>query len=349
MALRIRPVNFESDRQEMLDLLQRNLTDLAHAARFDWFYRRNPAGRSYSWFAVDDATGCAVGVASLISRAIWLGSTIKICGQVGDFAIDKAFRSLGPAVQLQRTTFEPVDAGQFVFCYDCPPHDAGMSTFRRLSMRENCRMRRYTRLLRTERFMEKRLGGGAISHAASVAANAALRMTSGSSRVAGIEIAEYSARFGEEFAALDRRENAQNEIRGRRSAEDLNWMYRDNPLQKYEVLAARRSGALLAYIVYAVRGDDAHVMEIGGAVGPEIGAALLAAVCETVHYAHPNVQAVSALLSAANEWIKGFERAGFRPREEAERVVAYASKSTPWNAWLAHNPRWSFQFSDITA
>src|ERR1700722_3995111 len=109
MALRVRPVNFETDREEMVELLQRNLTDLAHAARFEWFYRRNPAGPSYSWFAVDEAAGRAVGVASLISRAMWLGPEVAICGHVGDFAIDKAYRSLGPAVQLQRATFAPVD------------------------------------------------------------------------------------------------------------------------------------------------------------------------------------------------------------------------------------------------
>ena len=79
-------------------------------------------------------------------------------GQVGGFAVDASYRSFGPAVLMQRTTFEPVDSGAVTFCYDSPPHDRGMSTFVRLGMRPNCEVTRYALALRSDEFLQKRLG-----------------------------------------------------------------------------------------------------------------------------------------------------------------------------------------------
>jgi hypothetical protein len=351
MALQVRPVDHIAEREGMLEVLERNLTEVPHEKRFDWFYGANPSGSPYSWMIVEEKTQQAAGIASLISRGIWLGAEMKTCGQVGDFGIDRAYRSLGPAVQLQRATFSPVDRGELALCYDCPPHESGMSTFRRLGMQANCRMRRYLRILKTDRIIARRLGSGLHSAAAAKLANVALQVAGarGGENPPGNSIERLRDRFGDEFTSLDQRDNSGNTIRGRRIAADLNWLYRENPLQTYEVLAARSEGKLMGYIIYFSRAEDAFIMEAGGALETPVIAALLNEVAKNVRAENPSAQAITALLSESHPFIAGFERAGFLAREEAERVVAYAAPGSATRKFLEGNPRWQFQFSDVTA
>jgi len=65
--------------------------------------------------------------------------------------------SLGPALMLQRATFEPVLENAIAFCYDCPPHELGMAMFYRLGLEENCRMQPFVKPLRADRHLTLRL------------------------------------------------------------------------------------------------------------------------------------------------------------------------------------------------
>ena len=163
MTISVRSVDLETERTELLSILGRNLPEIPHARRFEWLYRNHPAGASWAWFAYDAQNRRPVGAASVFPRAMWAGDKVQICGQVGDFAIDREYRSLGPALALQRATFVPVQQGTLGWTYDCPPHERGMSTFRRLGMSPNTRMQRYVRLLRTSRQVGKVLGNNRLA------------------------------------------------------------------------------------------------------------------------------------------------------------------------------------------
>src|SRR5262245_3707026 len=140
MAVKIRPVNIESDYSLLLDVLERNLGVSRDLERFDWLYRQNPCGTAWAWFAYEQGKERIVGSASLFPRVMWVNGTEQRCGQVGHFSVDTGYRSLGPALLLQRATFDPVLKGHLAFCYDTPPHAQGMATFDRLGMKESCSM-----------------------------------------------------------------------------------------------------------------------------------------------------------------------------------------------------------------
>lgn len=346
MSVTVRPVDLDAERETLLGVLERNLPELPHARRFDWLYRRNPVGRAFSWFVCEGKSGRVVGVASLIQRAIRLGGTVQLAGQVGDFAIDAEYRSLGPAVLLQRATFEPVDCGRLSFCYDCPPHEAGMSTFRRLGMKENCRMVRYARLLRSERELKKRLGG--VWAGALVApANAVLRLRVQRSVSSHLAIAEHVGSIGEEFSRIDEAYAQSKGVRSRRHAEDLNWRYREDPLRQYFILTARRGAELLAYVVYTAAGEDATVVDLFGREMPDAGVALLAEVSERCRAR--GIQTLHAYLSEGNPAAETFVSSGFQMREAAARVVAYAKPGSEVAALLAGRAPWSFSQTEILA
>lgn len=346
MTVVLQSVHFDRDRPELLNILQRNLPALSHADRFEWLYHRNPAGPSWSWFAYDRETRQVVGVASLFSRAMWIGGEIKLCGQVGDFAIHQTHRSLGPAVLLQRATFAPVDEGLLAFCYDCPPHEAGMSTFRRLGLQANCSMDRYTLPLRTERFVKKSLGSGVWTTTLSSVGNFALRLlTPKRPDLEEVEVTSFEGRFEDEFSRLDEQMTKEGVIRGRRSSEDLNWRYRDAPLSRYRVLTARKAGNLLGYAVFTADREDASLVDVFTPGNPQVALALIGGVTQQCR--KERFQTLQAFVSQGNPLTAILRSVGFRYRSAAARVVAYAKLGGSVSAVLNSRPTWSFNQAEI--
>ena len=347
MTLSTRPVHHDSETLQLLRLLQTNLPDLPHERRYQWLYRGNPDGPAWSWFACHGKASQPVGVASVFPRSMWVGDQLQMCGQVGDFAIDVGHRSLGPALLLQRATFAPVDQGKLAFCYDCPPHEAGMSTFRRLSMRPNCVMERYVLPLRVDAYVRKRFGfGAAIPASIGNLLLRAYRWSASRSRPRDLEIAEHDGPFGEEFSRLDNSVKDAKVIRGQRSAAHLNWRYRDDPLQRYRVLVARRNGELLAFVVYCVAPEVITIVDVFGRDLRVAGMALLASLVERFERSH---QSIEAFLSNGSESDQCFLNMHFRRRSQTARVVAYAKPSGCTSAFLQSGPNWAFHQAELRA
>lgn len=344
MSLTIRPVDFAKDRLSLLELLKRNLPYVDHPARFEWLYLRNPAGPARAWFILDEDE--IVGAASLFPVAMWLGHETMICGHVGDFAVDAAYRSLGPAVLLQKATFGPVDDGTMALCYDCPPHERGMSTFRRLKLEASCRMTRFARPLRANRIVQRILPfGSVVSGPIASAGNLVLRtldiIPSGGSR---LTIDMHEGPFGEEFSDLDNRvAGAGGQIRCRRYASDLDWRFRLNPLLRQRVLTARRLGELRGYAVILMDETSSNLIDVFG----ESAQTVVRLAQAAASYARrEGASVIDASAVDGSEDGKRLKRAGFFPRAPGERVVAYTGR--PIRDALNEND-WRFLRIDVMA
>ena len=346
MNLRIRQVDLVADRQELLSVLQRNLQDVPHESRLSWMYLGNPAGFARSWFLCD-ADGSAVGVTSLFPRAVWLDGKAEVCGQVGDFGVDARFRSLGPALMLQRATFEPVLENAIAFCYDCPPHELGMAMFYRLGLEENCRMQPFVKPPRADRHLQRLLGSTA-GRVASRMANPVLRLNPRPlSPCHGVEFALHQGDFDQEFSAVDEAVPACGSIRNRRSADDLNWRFRRDPVRQFEVLTARRAGELLAYVIFTIVEEDALIFDLFGRDLKCVGTHLLQALTDML-YGRP-LQTLRAVLTCDDLVGRIFGEAGFSPRGHSTRVVAFGGAKFGCEDALLHTAHWQFQHSDVVA
>jgi hypothetical protein len=270
---------------------------------------------------------------------MWVSGEQRLCGQVGHFSIDEDYRSLGPALMLQRATLLPVEEGRVTICYDTPPHELGMSTFRRLGMKPNCRMYRYARLLKIDRHVEKLLRRRA--PAIAQLGNVVLRLRDSRRTASGrIEISQHTGRFDSEFTSLDETIGSGDKIRSRRRAEDLNWRYRDDPLLDYTVLIARRNGELVAFLIYILEGRDARLIDLFGF--PDTGIALnlvealadrlRASPAETLHCLAGDNACFSPILKEAH----------FRRRDDGVQVVAYARPDSGLENLLDDSNRWAF-------
>jgi hypothetical protein len=339
MSIAVRRASPIDDRREMFELLGRNLPDLPMIG-FDWRYLLNPAGEARSWFVYRQNETDAVAMASVFPRRMYVDGRETVAGQVMHFVVDAKYRSLGPAVLLQRATFDAVNSGELDFCYDCPPHDRGMSTFVRMGMRPSCELVRYALLLRSDEYFARRIGKSVWTKPAIAITNAFLSARS-RSHIHGLEVQPFEERFGDEFSVLDRQVSSRGVVRHRRSMQDLNYRYRENPESDHRVLVARRGGELLAFAVFAVERDGIGcLVDLFGHDMSRVGPPLLDALVGILR--HENIRAVCAYCSECSDLKSPLETSGFRPRERAARVVAYAKPDSSTQRLLGNGIRWSF-------
>jgi hypothetical protein len=344
MNLGIRPASLEQDQEQLVKILERNIPG-NQDGHFEWRHQANPAGPGWSWVIYERGKDAIVAMASVFPRRAYLTGKPVLCGQVGEFVVDAPYRSLGPAVMLQRATFEPVNSRCLDFCYDCPPHDQGMSTFVRLGMAANTEVGRYAFPLRSDEFLGKRLGGGFWTKPLIYGTNVVLGMRPRKPGLAGLEISEFQGNFDEEFSRLDKKMSTSGMIRASRSAEDLNWRYRKNPSLKFRVLVARKAGELMGFLSYILFGERASIVDVFGERLPEVGVTLLEAVIDKCR--RENLTCLEGYCSGASDLKFIFERIGFRLRERAARVVAYARPDDPLGGLLHSDVRWCFTQVEI--
>src|SRR4029077_12504946 len=120
MKVNIRPADLETDRKIIIETLSRHLSPECDEGRFDWLYLQNPHGRALTWIATEGDDGQVLGIASAFPRLIRVNGKLEQGCVLGDFCIIPEHRSLGPALQLQRTCLASIREWKWGFCYDFP-------------------------------------------------------------------------------------------------------------------------------------------------------------------------------------------------------------------------------------
>jgi hypothetical protein len=215
-----------------------------------------------------------------------------------------------------------------------------MSTFVRLGMRPNCELFRYALLLRSDEFLEQRLGNGAWVKCLSAAANLLVVRRNAPRVLPGLEIAELTGPFGDEFSRLDQQISSTGTIRASRSAELLNWRYWDHPDKVFRVLVARKAGELLGYLAFSLyeQEERAYIADLFGLQMNATGPALLEAAANICR--KRKLSSLHGFCSGDSDLKSIFEGVGFRCRDIDSRVVAYENPLGPDK--VLNGLRWNF-------
>lgn len=319
MAIVVRQADITADRQILIDFLYQHLTKQSDDRRFDWLYRNNPYGTASAWLALDKGNGAVAGVAAAFPRLIQVQGEDLVCWNLGDFVIDSNFRSLGPALLLQRACLVPVLDGRVPFCYDYPSGRM-MAIYKRLGIQETGRVVRFVKPLRVDRQVSTFVGESILSQGISAVGNSFLALTDRQPRLQrDYETTLHEDSFGDEFSKLDHRLAGRFAVCGHRTAEYLNWRYRNNPLCLYEIITVRQKGNLTAYAIFTRTGQDAVLAELFGEQEPKVVEVLLAAVVEVLR--QRKTLTLSAPVLDSNPFIPFLKQAGFYPREHSPVVV----------------------------
>ncbi len=318
MPVRLRPLDLSSDRIEVISTLRRLLHPDFDDRRFDWLYLDSPFGTARAWVACDAEKGAIVGCAAAFPRKVCFDGDERVGLVLGDFCLDPEYRSLGPALQLQRACLDAASQPPYTFCYDFPSQSM-MAVYKRLGVPQCGSLVRWAKPLRSKAKLQPVIGSNPIARGVISVADMALSLRGwkGSSRAC--DIALHESAFGEEFNELDSKLRSQRGVRTLRTAEFLNWRYRSYPIKKHEAITARRAGILIGYLVFTKDEEDTSIVDLASVEEPPVIARLLGAAVERL--LHHGAATVSMNAGDKHPWNAIFHRAGFRPREESPVVV----------------------------
>jgi len=334
--MKVREADLRADRQVLIDLLRENLPQHGGAAHFDWLYLQNPAGEAKAWLAEDPASGDAIGVAAAFPRRMYVRGELVSCWNLGDFAIRKRHRSLGPAVALQRACLREVTEGRVAFAYDHPASNM-MAIYRRLGIEATGNVVRFAKPLRLDDRIKAPAVVKPVANGVAAIGTLLLRtLDMGRARAASASRVSTGERVDERFDELDRRTCREARVRGSRDADYLKWRYLKSPNQRFEVLTVTQDETLTGYVVFYQSGNNGVIADLlaDGRQGVD---ALVAGAVELARQRDLRTLSIpllegSSLARRVGEW-------GFRAREKAVFVVTTA-KPGRWDGVVTRAGDW---------
>jgi GNAT superfamily N-acetyltransferase len=343
MANLVRRADIERERVPLTAFLSRYLSTDADSARYEWLYFKNPGGKAQAWLAFDSEARQIIGVAAAFPRQIhYHGNEVQ--GYVlGDFCIHPDYRSLGPAVAIQRRCLEELSEGATGPVFDFPSASM-LAIYKRLRIETSETMVRFAKPLRVNRLVDQRISNKIVAARVAAIANVGLRLRDAALRATSTwVIAEQAAPCGEEFTSAAQQWSRNMGVCVVRTAEYLNWRYLRHPHRRYHLWTARKDGKLCGFLVYHLEGGNAAIVDL---LAEEDGV-IKALLSETVTYArHHDVSTLSISFLSSHPGRELLENCGFRARE-ASRVVLLTSHcksrqpgndmASPW--YLTHGDR----------
>jgi hypothetical protein len=332
MAIVIEPADLRSDRVQLVALLSSVLNPSADDKRFDWLYLQNPDGPAHVWLAYENLTRKLLGASAIFPRRMKARGQEATGCVFGDFCVSQNYRTLGPALLLQRASIKGMNEAGFAYAYDLPSTSM-LGVYKRLNITPNASLVRMAKPLRANRKVSEKVKSPAVARAASAAANTLLAARDLLRRTkSSATIAVHKGRFGTEFTALADRASTAGSVHVHRSAKYLNWRFVDHPHSRFEVLTARKGKDLKGYIIFQADGGDGRIVDLFADDPAEIRRGLVAGAVEILRAR--GCEIVSLPISAAHPWRKELNALGFRPREAQPVVTMQSPAAAGKSPWL---------------
>jgi GNAT superfamily N-acetyltransferase len=323
----------------------RDNLDLAADAdeRFAWVYERAPRPPSRVYLLLDPE-GSVVGTSGIAERRVHSRSGVLEAGQLVDLAVDRAHRSLFPALTLvRRVRRDALASHDFVYGF---PNAAARGLHRRVGYREIAPVTRWVRVLRHGPYVRERLGAWALPPVAGVLLDVALGLSQLPRRWrAGMRFwLERVEPPDARFDALWERARDEYELIGERSSAFLAWRFADPGVPASRIFALRRRGSgqrLFAYAVVQWEGEVAHLRDLFGhhdALGPLLALLLPLLRAE-------GARSASVMLLGPRPVRELLQSHGFVPRER-ERIAFVDAASPALAEQLADADRWTLSDAD---
>lgn len=324
MSIVIRRLGLEAERQLLTEFLYRHLTPQSTERRFAWLYLGNPSGPAQVWVAEDSKTQQVVGTSAVFPRCLYVNGKETLGFVLGDFCVHPEYRSLGPAVQLQRACLEHMSAEIRIIGYDLPG-EGMLPVHRRLGVTPQSRLVRLAKPLRVDRKVAEKVSMKGLAGSLSAIGNKALEWRDALRDFSGkYQIAWQEGPCGEEYSALAAKVATNPGISTARTAAYLNWRYLSHPFVQFDILTARQNGALVGCLILTRDGENASIVDL---FGIEDGELLSNLIAHTVEFLRGlRVVTVSAHILAGHRWAGLFARMGFAARDSCP-VIFYSLDS----------------------
>jgi hypothetical protein len=318
MSITVRRANLKSEQATFIETLGLYLGSFPNDRRFHWSYLNDGYGTPHAWLMMDSRQN-AVGAAAAFPRRFCSGNDEVVGWVLGDFCLAPQYRSLGPALQLQRACLSVLENSHDAFCYDFPSASM-VAVYRRLGFSVTGQMLRFAKPLRIDRKVKEMIRNHIARRVVASVGNTLLKIASPRAKAdETLEIAFHQGPCGEEFTSLAEEQRGKFSVCLQRSAAYLNWRYKENPLARHEIITARRHGHLVGYIVWTQAEEDASIVDLFAEEDPKMVTHLIDNV--TALAEKSGVETLSVSINEAHPWHSLFSEMGFRLRDSAPVVI----------------------------
>ncbi|MCA9471147.1 MAG: hypothetical protein MRJ96_10720 [Nitrospirales bacterium] len=319
MPITVRRADIRVERDLLIDLQRRYLAPDADTVRFDWLYGKNPFGEPHVLVAQDSETSDIIGMAAAFPRSLCMGTQKRMGWVLGDFCLGEQYRSLGPAIQLQKACLEGLGPKDSAIWYDFPSNSM-LAIYKRLKAPPCQKMIRFVKLLKVDRKVQTWTRSRLLQHGLCTVGNAVLNLIPRRRRIPlDFSVQCHEGACGNEFHELCSEIWSQSGSCLERTAPYLNWRYLQNPLYHSEILTIRKGGALKGYVVLAEMGSETTIMDLFSVTRQDVVQSLLQGVVDRARSLKS--EAVVASLIEGHPWISSLQALGFIPRETSPVII----------------------------
>ncbi len=261
----VKEVLNEKDIAQAVSIWDRNLPDFAGKwlEKYNWFYKSNPYRKGKLWLLKLKGSEKAIGVGGVGYRRFNVNGKSLIGAMGVDFAVEKEYRTLGPALKLQKTIMESSKKNaDFIYGFPAEQAEAVLNYFKFHKLGEFTRI---VKVLKSGDYLERVIKPRSFARALSIPADLFLRLRSIKSlRASGNGF--HSDRFQDSYSFYDRlweEVESQGLLMGERTSKFLDWRYFKCPNIKYEIFGLKTNDkALQGCIVYCLGKKQVQVVDL---------------------------------------------------------------------------------------
>ncbi len=336
MKLIVREANPRREFNPLLQFFRDCLAADCDENRLAWLYFANPHGTARVW-VLEDSHGLVGAGAAIPKKLRILGDPAAGC-VFGDFCVSPSYRSIGPALQLQRACMQSVDSGWARLAYDLPSASM-MAVYRRLGIAGSTSLVRMAKPIRVDRQVQDRLRPRTLAKLVCGVGNVLLKARDRAKAAnRDLEIQLHDQACTREFDDLfDRTMPKTGSWCVERSSAYLNWRFREHFKERYSIWTARRKNKLEAYAITQKRDHDVQVTDLFGTGSAGILEILLLHVVESARAEKAMILSLPVL--SGHPWQERLEAIGFYRRESNPIVIYGTESATNSAAWLTAGDR----------
>ena len=350
MKLKIFEADIEDDKDIIKSILDQNREYKIDEKRYEWLYLNNPFGRARSWIIKDEEIDQIIGAAAAYPRLIWVKGKMIQCHVLADFSVNHEYRSLGPAIKLNRASLMPVYDGMVPFAYDFPSQT--MAAAHRWS-----KVYPIGEMIRLVRPLQVRSKIGRIplirkepiKTIINTLAKGVLNLIPPykTDRTFSFECEMITENtFDKEFEQLDNKIGPSFPVCGSRNPKYLKWRYGQNPLRRFRIIKLLKEDNFCGYAIFCLHDDDnrIHIYDLYSYDFQNVKKSLIYFLLHTAR--KDDIETIHFALLESNPWVTNLKKYGFVSRPPPADVFIFLSKSSPLNGVVNIADNWYMTMGD---
>jgi len=346
MSYSILKVNLEESKGDIINFWKRNFPAWPEK-KFTWFYKNNPCGRAACWVIKDTKTDAVAGSTAIFPRKVFVKGECLSGGITGDFGVDRKYRILGPALQLQKAGISESNRNHFDFLYGYP-NGKSEPVQRRAGFKVIGSTYRMVKILRSQDYLERYTTLPFVPKLLSKPVDLAMRLLSKESYYRRREDFRFEvlSNFDKRFDDLWQKASSHYSIIGERTSEFLNWRFTQCPYKTYSIFALTRKeiNEIHGYIVYYVVRNNVYIADL---LVVDMNNYIDALVSEFLLLQRKEKHcSVSFLYFGNQDFVNTLKKYMFDVRDSNRKIVAHIDANSPFSSYILDENNWYLTEAD---